>query len=302
MHEFDLISTFFAGYDEDALLGIGDDAAVLEVATGRLAVAVDTLVAGVHFPMDAPADAIGHRALAVNLSDLAAMGATPRWMTLALTLPSVDTHWLSEFSAALRTLAKTHGVSLVGGDTTRGPLTITVQLMGEAQDDMLTRAGAQPEDSVYVSGTLGDSAGGLQCWEQADSSSQAHTLVQRFLYPQPHVALGQSLLGRASAAIDVSDGLLADLTHIAVASGVDATIHSDTLPLSAPLLQTFGREGATQLALTGGDDYVLCFTSPDSRLADSLQGVTRIGSLSSGAGSVSVDGALLAQKGYRHFE
>lgn len=301
MHEFDLISTFFAGYDDSARIGIGDDAAVLDVAPHALAVAVDTLVAGVHFPMDTPPDAIGHRALAVNLSDLAAMGATPRWMTLALTIPRVDTAWLDAFSSALRELAVAHGVSLVGGDTTQGPLTVTVQLMGAAPERALQRAGAASGDSVYVGGSLGDAAGGLACWQQAHSTSEASALIQRFMYPTAQVALGQAMLQHASAAIDVSDGLVADLTHIAEASGVDVQIDSAALPLSQALLSTFGEAEAMQMALNGGDDYRLCFTAADANLSSIVDGITRIGVVTDGAGHVCVDGVVPVQKGYRHF-
>jgi thiamine-monophosphate kinase len=229
-------------------------------------VAADTLVAGVHFPEDCPADAVGHRALAVNLSDFAAMGATPAWFTLALTLPRADEAWLAGFSGGLLGLARREGVALIGGDTTAGPLTISVQLLGFVPPGAaLRRAGAKPGDLVCVSGTPGDAAAGLASLQNrleiADAKARA-ALRERFLHPQPRLALGQELRGVATAAIDISDGLLADLAKLLEASGVGACIELDRLPFSPALRQSCPNEQAREFAMHGGDDYELCFTLP----------------------------------------
>ncbi|MEL6868616.1 MAG: thiamine-phosphate kinase [Pseudomonadota bacterium] len=303
MDEFRLIEQFFSGHDSDVLLGIGDDAALIAPTNQPLAVAVDTLVAGVHFPNDAPPEAIGHRALAVNLSDLAAMGAKPRWMTLALTLPENDAAWVARFSRGLFDIAAQFGVSLIGGDTTRGPLTVTVQLLGDAPAPSLTRAAAQPQDGVYVGGVLGDAAGGLACWEQKIDGNDAALLRERFLYPQPQISLGLSLTDCAHSAIDVSDGLLADARHIAVASDVDLIIDADCVPVSDALRRVFGDARALDMALGGGDDYVLCFTSADAGLAQRFSGVQRIGDVVAGKGNVQLFGANSPTRtGYNHFD
>lgn len=279
--EFELIARYFRSVGairQDVLLGVGDDAALLAMPAGQALVAcVDTLVAGRHFPEDFPAEDIGWRALAVNLSDLAAMGATPAWVTLALTLPEASDEWLEGFAAGFAALARAHGVALVGGDTTRGPLTVTVQALGWVPPaEALRRDGARPGDLVYVTGWPGDAAAGLQLMQGQLTGQGAlrAALIQKFRRPEPRVALGLRLRGVASACIDVSDGLGQDLGRLAQASAVGATIRASELPLSQALFALAGDERARQLALAGGDDYELLFTVPPARraaLAEALQ-------------------------------
>jgi thiamine-monophosphate kinase len=277
--EFTLIEQYFQRPlpgRADVVLGIGDDAALLRVPEGQeLVVTVDTLVAGVHFPPDTAPESIGHKALAVNLSDLAAMGATPAWATLALTLPAADHDWLRAFAEGFFTLADAHAVRLVGGDTTRGPLSLTVQAMGWVpRGQALRRAGARAGDAILVSGTLGDAALALRQLPTADPVLRA-----RLERPQPRLAAGQALRDLASSAIDLSDGLLADLGHVATASGVAAELWVDALPRSARFRASLG--GAEQpawyaLPLAGGDDYELCFTLPPTRLEAMRERMARL--------------------------
>ena len=271
--EFEIIRRYFKRQQpqrDDVIAGIGDDAALLQVpADSELVVCMDTLVAGVHFPAATPAAAIGHKALAVNLSDLAAMGATPTWATLSLTLPHSDSAWLEDFSQAFFLLANRHDVQLVGGDTTCGPLSVTVQAHGLVpRGTALRRQGAQPGDRIYITGTLGDAGLALQLGDHADTA-----LRQRLDYPQPRVAAGQLLRDYASAAIDVSDGLLADLGHLLEAdqqgASLGASINIDALPRSAVFAATTQQPGLAQqdlfyaLPLSAGDDYELCFSVPE---------------------------------------
>lgn len=261
MHEFELIERYFTHKTAGAgvILGVGDDGAVLRVSPGRdLVAVVDTLVAGVHFPQGLAAADIGYRALAVNLSDIAAMGGVPRWFTLALTLPAADPAWLEEFAGGLFDAARESSVALVGGDTTSGSqLVISVQLLGDVvAGAFLTRSGCQPEDRIYVSGTLGDAAAGLARLPQEAGTQR---LAQRFRRPTARVRLGQALVGIATAAIDVSDGLHADLNHVLRASNCGASLQLERLPLSAELLAQCSEAEAVQLALSGGDDYELVF-------------------------------------------
>jgi thiamine-monophosphate kinase len=263
--EFELIARHFARLTpprSDVVLGVGDDAALLAPAPSHeLVVTVDTLIEGVHFFADCPPAALGHKALAVNLSDLAAMGARPAWALLALTLPRADEDWLAAFARGLGDLAKEYGVALVGGDTCRGPLAVSITALGQVPcGQALRRAGARPGDGVYVSGELG--AAGLAVRARRGEITLPAPLApyaaQRLDQPQPRVALGLALGGLASAAIDVSDGLLADLGHICAAGGVGARLDLASLPLP---------EGGLGLAshdelLGSGDDYELCFTVP----------------------------------------
>lgn len=307
MHEFDIIRRFFAdqaGTRGDVTLGIGDDAALLRVPAGNeLAVSTDSLVAGVHFPVALPADAVGHRALAANLSDLAAMGATPAWVVMALTIPEPDEAWLEGFSRGFFALAKRHGVALVGGNMARGPLNITLTVHGFVPEGRaLTRAGAQVGDLIYVTGHPGDAAAGLQVL-QAGKADMQHACVRRFAYPEPRLAEGQALRGLASAAIDVSDGLLADLGHLLEVRGFGAKLSLERLPLSRELLSLHARDEAWKLALTGGDDYELCFTVHpaqaavmEARLQETGCPVTCIGAIESTPGIDCVD------RGGRHHE
>ena len=316
LSEFDLIDRYFrnsGAVRSDVRLGVGDDAALLECPAGMtLVAAVDTLVDGVHFPRGCRPESVGHRALAVNLSDLAAMGARPAWALLALTLPSAEAQWLEGFSAAFSALALRHGVALVGGDTTQGPLAVSVTLLGWVPaGGALRRSGAAPGDALFVSGTPGDAAAGLAL-EQGRLAAEAarESLRERFLFPEPRVALGERLRGHASACIDVSDGLLADALKLARAGGCGVELEAARLPLSAPL-RALGTARARAFALTGGDDYELCFTVPVERLAQ-LQaelpsehwGYTRIGTVCVEAGAHVRDERgvkTVAAPGYDHF-
>ena len=300
---------------DDVRLGIGDDAALLAVPSGQeLAVAIDTLVEGVHFPHGtAPAD-IGWKALAVNLSDLAAMGATPAWALLALTLPNADEAFIDGLADGFAQLAQTYRLALVGGDTTRGALTVSVAVHGFVPPGKaLTRAGAQVGDAVLVTGTLGDAAAGLRLLQQSHhSDAQSNYLIARLHRPTPRIAAGLALRERASACIDVSDGLLADLGHICAASHVGVEIEAALLPRSSALLDRFDDARPRDFALSGGDDYELCFTVPPQRVA-SVQadlaklgcGATRIGRIVEGEGVRvrDADGQWLepAQQGWDHF-
>jgi thiamine-monophosphate kinase len=300
---------------EDVRLGIGDDAALLVVPPGQeLAVAIDTLVEGVHFPPGtAPAD-IGWKALAVNLSDLAAMGAAPAWALLALTLPQADAERVDGLAEGFARLAQEHGVALVGGDTTRGPFSLSVAVHGFVPPGQaLTRAGACVGDAVFVTGTLGDAAGGLRLVQGErpfDPTEEAHrTLRARLDRPVPRVRAGLALRGLAHACIDVSDGLLADLGHVCAASGVGVEIDADALPLSPALRNTFGEGLARELASSGGDDYELCFTVAPARtaamraaLAEAGCRATRIGRVVEGSGvSVAGIGSAPHRHGWDHF-
>ena len=280
MGEFDLIKRYFTPehYSSDVLLGVGDDAAVLDVPAGfRLVAAVDTIVEGIHFPAGTSSANIAYRSLAVNLSDMAAMGAQPKWFTLSLSLPHASEYWLSEFSSSLSELASRFGVQLVGGDTVKGPLCISIQILGWVeQGQWLTRAGAKPGDLIFVSGVPGEAAGGLQLLLKPDlqaAPEHRHLLLERFYRPTPRVELGRRLKAVATAAMDISDGLLTDLRKLCVASSCGADLQLERLPISLSLRAVFGEITAEHLALQGGDDYELLFTIPPERLTD-LQSIT----------------------------
>lgn len=321
MPEFDLIDLLARGAATpraDVAHGIGDDAAVLEIARGEQLVAcVDTLVAGVHFPRDTrPAD-LGWKSLAVNLSDLAAMGAAPRFALLTMTLPTDDRVFVRAFAAGFQALARRHGVALVGGDTTRGPLSLTVQALGEVPPRRaLARSAARPGDGIWVSGTLGDAAAGLAIVQRrlrGVPTAAARRLRARLDRPQPRVALGLALRGVAGACIDVSDGLAQDLGHVLRESGVGALVDVDALPLSAALRRAVADPAARRgFALSGGDDYELCFTVPARRearlpvLATTLRlPLTRIGTVVAGSGLALRDSGgrrvALSRAGHDHF-
>jgi len=313
--EFDLIRHFFTEQSTqrvDVPLGIGDDAALLASPPGSvLAVSMDTLIAGVHFPLDTAARAVGYKSLAVNLSDLAAMGAEPAWATLALTLPTADTSWLTGFAQGFFDLASEHDVQLVGGDTTRGPLSITVQVMGFVpQGQALLRSGSKPGDGVFFTGTVGDAGLGLRLYQQQfDASNEAAAkLIQRLEFPTPRISTGLALRGHASSAIDVSDGLAADLAHVLTASRVGADIQIDQLPLSAAY-RSLASADDWQAAVSAGDDYELCFTLPAGQETASLAGLgcdcTRIGEISASPGLRWWDAndrqLTLSNTGFDHF-
>jgi len=272
--EFAIIDRFFreqGARRDDVVAGVGDDCALLSVPAGaELAVTVDTLVGGRHFPEQTEPEAVGHKSLAVSLSDLAAVGADPAWATLALSLPEPDEQWLAGFAAGLGALARAHGVALVGGDTVRGPRVITLQLHGLLPaGQALRRQGARPGDRIYVTGTLGDAGAGLAVVEGrlTGDTADCEWLRERLDRPQPRVATGRALRGLASAAIDISDGLLADLGHLLAAAGCGAELRAAGVPLSEPLRRCAGEREALRLALTAGDDYELCFTVPPERQA-----------------------------------
>lgn len=316
MGEFELIRHYFAAAAcaqaaDAVVLGIGDDCALLQLPAGeQLAVSTDTLVAGNHFPEGAPGLSLGQRALAVSVSDLAAMGATPLAFTLALTLPEVDPDWLADFTAGLERMARQCGVRLIGGDTTRGPLSLTLTVFGRVPaGQALTRSGAQPGDLLCVGGELGNAAGALPfVLNQREPQAEADALLAHYWSPAPQLALGQALRGRATAALDISDGLLGDCGHIAQASGVALYVEQARLPLSAALRACVGDEQACQLALGGGDDYVLAFTLPAEELhalhAEGLI-VHVIGRVETGEGVHVLDasGARVTPRhgGYQHF-
>ncbi len=312
MSEFDLIRRHFNRPAPNALLGIGDDAALFQVSAGNvLAISTDMLVSGTHFFPDADPFLLGHKTLAVNLSDLAAMGAVPRWATLAIALPQADDVWLERFSAGFFALAQQHGVDLIGGDTTRGPLNLCVSIIGEVPPKLaLRRDGAREGDDIWVSGKLGDAALGLAHLQGKVALPQAElaTCLTALHAPVPRVALGLALRGIARSAIDISDGLLADLGHILVRSQVAARIVFDDLPLSKILRDS----GQSKLALSGGDDYELCFTAAvENRaniehIAAELQlPLTRIGIVVAGTGCVVHDAnghtINIEGNGYDHF-
>ena len=337
MHEFDLIARIRAraATRGDVVLGIGDDAALLQPPAGlQLAVAMDTLNAGVHFPLDTDPHDIGWKALAVNLSDLAAMGAQPAWCTLALSLPEAEAGFVDAFLDGFLALAQAHGVALVGGDTTRGPLSACVTVHGFVEPGQaLRRDGARPGDEIWVSGTLGDAAGALAQWPGAkggqshfsahvpdsvkhrvrkDDSDPLLLLRARLDRPTPRLALGRALRGIASACIDVSDGLLADLAHVCVASGVGARLEVDALPTSAALARAFDAAARRGLQAAGGDDYELCFTAPPVARA-MVQALATDEVPLSLIGVVAADGGVQAftaegtpwqatRGGYRHFD
>jgi thiamine-monophosphate kinase len=313
--EFDIIARYFAGHDHraDVLLGVGDDAAVLDVGGDRrLVVATDTIVEGVHFPRSIDASAVGYRALAVNLSDIAAMGAEPAWMTLSLSLPEASEPWIEGFAYGLLELAEQHDVALVGGDTVRGPLVVTVQLAGWVEEDKwLTRAGARPGDLLMVSGIPGEAAAGLHVIQQHMPLTETAAQLQwRFLRPRPRVALGRQLRTVATAAMDVSDGLLTDLQKLCAASHCGAVLEIDALPASAAMRELFDEDTTIDYALAGGDDYELIFTLPPDRLSallaerDPAVPLTTIGIITSGSGvQCKRQGAAFTPRrtGYDHF-
>jgi thiamine-monophosphate kinase len=338
MTEFDLIRRYFTRATPGTLLGVGDDAALLQVSDGNvLAVSTDMLVSGTHFLPDADPFLLGHKTLAVNLSDMAAMGATPRWATLAIALPEADEAWLEKFSAGFFALAQQYGVELIGGDTTRGPLNLCVTIFGEVPaQQVLRRSGAHVGDEVWVSGTLGDAALALAHLQGRIKLSVAgYTACAPALHqPQPRVALGLALRGFANSAIDISDGLLADLGHILDASQVAARLDFSALPVSAVLRKCLtplspplsggkpgssldkGRLGGVELfkrcVLSGGDDYELCFTAPGARHAELLGIAARlklpltcIGRIVAGLGCLVHDAAgnplNVEASGYDHF-
>ncbi|MDH0302313.1 MULTISPECIES: thiamine-phosphate kinase [unclassified Pseudomonas] len=314
MGEFELISHYFAAAPcaqggECVALGIGDDCALLDLPAGeQLAISTDTLVAGVHFPAVCDPLLLGQRSLAVAASDLAAMGATPIGFTLALTLPEVGADWLAGYADGLNRMARRCRLALIGGDTTRGPLSITVTVFGRVPvGQALRRSGARPGDLLCVGDCLGDAAGALPLvlGEREAPEEVASALLAHYWSPLPQLQLGERLRGLATAALDVSDGLLADCGHIAKASGVALEVNLEQVPVSAALRALLGDEEARWTALTGGDDYVLAFTVPQAALASLPGTVQVIGRVREGQGVTLLDAQgrdiTPVQRGYQHF-
>lgn len=318
--EFDLIRQHFTHAASHTLLGVGDDAALIKPRRGQvLAVAADMLVGGRHFFMDADPELVGHKALAVNLSDMAAMGASPRWATLGIALPKADARWVAAMAKGFMTLARKHGVDLIGGDTTRGPLNLCVQIIGEVPAGRaLRRDGARPGDDIWVSGTLGDAALAVAARNKRIKLTPAERkrAQQQLDRPLPRVALGLALRGIARSAIDVSDGLIADLGHICERSKVAAVVAFERLPRSPLMRRHLDRPAAQAALLGGGDDYELCFSAAPAQraaveraAARASTPVTRVGRViraPAGACSVVVvdaDGLPLrfVPKGFDHF-
>ncbi len=317
LSEFELIQTYFNRIDKvndpDILLGIGDDCAIIHPQSGKdLLLSVDTLIEGVHFPIGTSAEYVGWRSLAVNLSDLAAMGAKPAWFTLALTLPNNNEAWIKAFSIGLFNLADQHEIKLIGGDTTKGTLSITIQVHGYVPTgESLRRDKAVPDDYIYVTGFLGDAGSGLR---HITKNNELNTdyLVARFQQPQPRLSFGQAIRAYANSAIDISDGLLADLSHILEKSKVGACINIDDIPCSPQLIAIEGKNEALNLALTAGDDYELCFTASSDnheqimRCATQHQLlVTRIGTITSECllklNDANGNPVVVSSHGYQHF-
>lgn len=302
VNEFTLINQYF-----DWGQGVGDDCALVSIdGDKQLATTIDTLIEEVHFPKNTTAQDIAYKALAVNLSDLAAMGATPLYFTLALTLPSIDEHWLENFSHSLKTLAKANNIALIGGDTTKGKLSITINAVGVVKKNQaLARSGAEIGDSIFVSNTLGDAA---LAWQQIQNQQTlSDMLLKQFNRPQPQIKLAQRLLGVANSCIDVSDGLEQDLSHILTQSNVGASIDLKSLPLSKEVAQYIANTQDWCIVLAGGDDYELCFTVPELQI-DGIKSIekdldiklTKIGIITQKM-VLEIQGLQKDCQSYRHF-
>ena len=312
--EFDLIARYFTRASPQAILGVGDDAALIAPGNGmELVVSTDMLVEGIHFLPNTNAEKLGWKALAVNVSDLAAMGADPRWATLSLSLPEINQAWLAGFSKGFFECAERFGVDLIGGDTTRGPLNISITIMGEVPHGMaLRRNAAQSGDDIWVTGQLGNAALGLAALKGEVPVEGLEACIAALLMPQPRVELGIALRGSAHAAIDISDGLIADLGHILQRSKRGADIRLNDIPRSASVSSMMRKPLGMHCMLAGGDDYELCFTAPkrhDDRivaLRNTLNiPITRIGSINSGNQLRLLDGygkeVAFDESGYDHF-
>ena len=309
MNEFDLIRDYFTWpiKDPSVTLGVGDDAALFSLEQGyQLVTTTDTLVEGVHFSASTSAKDIAHKSIAVNLSDIAAMGAKAKYYTLAIALPKIDKSWLQEFSDSLRQFSGRYQVSLIGGDTTRGALNITITMFGMVENSKaLTRSGARPGDGVYVSGTIGDA--GFCFWKLSNGLIPSNQELKRLNCPTPRVELGLALKNQASACIDVSDGLEQDLSHILKTSSVGAVIEVEKIPISEALLGHIKDTNDWSIPLCGGDDYELCFTVPEDKeealkkLSESCNvNITRIGVVTKSLG-LQIEGFDGPRKSYQHF-
>jgi len=315
--EFQLIRRYFerSTSDDAVLEGIGDDGAVMRPAPGRdLLTVVDTLISDVHFPRALPAEDVGYRCVAVNISDIAAMGGRPRWMTLAITRPDADSAWLDGFARGLFLAADDNQVELVGGDTTAGRDTvISIQVIGDVvSGTAMTRSGAKVGDKIYVTGYVGDAAAGLACLQSGGAKSDdARYLVRRFCRPESRILFAQKITANATACIDLSDGLFADAEKLLAASDVSGVLEIDAVPLSPQIRNQLPFEEALQFALGGGDDYELCFTSNASET--DLQAIAKecdvplcaVGQVAPGSGLRCTKdrvGYDYHHEGYRHFE
>lgn len=324
MNEFALIRDYFARPNfvrKDVILGVGDDAAITQVPQGQyLATTTDTLLEGVHFLPEASPEAIAHKAIAVNLSDLAAMGAEPAWINLSLSVERVDQQWLASFSEKINELTQYFSIQLIGGDTVKGKTAVTITAQGFVPaDSMLTRSGAQPGDWLFLTGTVGDAAAGLAFLKKditIDDKTAAEYLVKRHYFPTPRVLAGTTLRRLATSCIDVSDGLLQDLGHIVDGSSVGALVHLDKLPISEALGNTIkDLEQALTYACTGGDDYELLFSIPEEHrvsmetaMANYNLPVTCIGQITGAQGKIDLrlndetfSFAAIKDKGFQHF-
>ncbi len=307
MNEFEIITHYFDWQTKSSniIVGIGDDAGICALEDGNLVSSTDTLNVDVHFKKNANASDIAHKALAVNLSDLAAMGATPKWFSLALSLPSVDKNWLREFSQSLRILARRYNVHLIGGDTTRGTLSISIHMLGILKFDTgLLRSRAQVGDKIFISNTLGNAMLALKMLKTGEKLDR--NLLNALNRPTPQVELGKALLHIANAAIDISDGLISDLGHITLQSNVGAEIYAQKIPISKTMAHYIKKTNDWCLILAGGDDYELCFTVKREKLANIYAlgarfKLTEIGKITSGS-TLKIIGANTRNcKSYRHF-
>jgi len=309
MNEFGLIRDYFTWpiNDSSVVIGVGDDASLLSLERGyQLVTTTDTLIEGVHFNTNTPAKDIAHKSLAVNLSDIAAMGAKPKYFTLAISLPKLDQSWLKEFSNSLRQLSERYDVSLIGGDTNRGPLNINITMFGIVKNSkVLTRSGAQPGDGVYISGTIGDA--GFCFWKLSNSLMPSNQELKKLNCPIPRVELGLKLQSLASACIDVSDGLEQDLSQILKASSVGAVIDVEKIPISEALHVHIKDTNDWSIPLCGGDDYELCFTIPEGnedalkKISESCNvNITKIGVALKSLG-LNIEGFDGPRSSYQHF-
>jgi len=314
LSEFELIKKYFSNKTSnrnDVSIGVGDDAAVLKVPPEhQLVLSIDTLVEGVHFLKDVDPRDLGYKSIAVSLSDLAAMGATPAWVTMALTLPKIDDAWLQPFCDGMFEILNEHSVDLIGGDLTYGSLTISVQSHGFVpMGKAIPRSGAKPGDKIYVTGNLGDAGLALKILtdEIKIPKAQANRVIKKLTKPTPKINLGIELRDIASSAIDISDGLAADLGHIHILeqSNVGATINTNDLPISKVLQNNLSEVDAYLLALTAGDDYELCFTVPEELTHKLKRKYTCIGKIDSQKGlrCITVDNQVIEinKPGYQHF-
>lgn len=317
MTEFEIIERFFKGISVDSvdvLRGIGDDAAIVRLEEGEYAFSTDTLIEGTHFPIGISPANLGYRSAAVTLSDLAAVGATPKFATLSISIPSAEAAWLEGFSDGLAEVLNGYGCSLIGGDTTKGPLVITLQVVGKIKGRAIQRSGARVGDVVGVSGWLGDARAALDFLDSSGNRDEVDYLLQRYYRPTPRVEFALMAQAHLNSAIDISDGLIADLEHIALSSQVGIELDMECLPISKSLESMLSKEKILEYAGTGGDDYELAFTTNVDTFAlvkemaqEINLNISEIGKVVTGDGVVCRDASGIwapqeeLQKGYRHF-